>query len=89
MGETYTRQKKKEKKHLPLEKRWSHQVKERMHSADVTFRIGPGSKTQLGRTRKMQMWRWSDPEKGSGGRFGPAPAQAPPERCDCHLYVHV
>lgn len=53
MGETYTRQKK-EKKHLPLEKRWSHQVKERMHSADVTFRIGPGSKTQLDRTRKMQ-----------------------------------
>ena len=45
---------KKEKKHLPLEKRWSHQVKERMHSADVTFRIGPGSKTQLDRTRKMQ-----------------------------------
>ena len=43
-----------QKKHLPLEKRWSHQVKERMHSTDVTFRIGPGSKTQLGRTRKMQ-----------------------------------
>ena len=50
MGETYTRK----KKHLALEKRWSHQVKERMHSTDVTFRIGPSSKTQLGRTRKMQ-----------------------------------
>lgn len=41
-------------KHLPVEKRWSHQVKERMHSTDVTFRIGPGSKTHLGRTRKVQ-----------------------------------
>ena len=48
------RQKKKKKKHLPLGKRWLHQVKDRMRSTDVTFRKGPGSKAQLGRTRKMQ-----------------------------------
>ena len=44
----------KKKKHLPLAKRWLHQVKDRMRSTDVTFRKGPGSKAQLGRTRKMQ-----------------------------------
>ena len=48
--DTYTQQ----RKHLPLGKRWSHKVKERMHSTDVTFRIGPGSKKQLGNTRKIQ-----------------------------------
>lgn len=42
------------RKHLPLGKRQSHKVKERMHSTDVTFRIGPGSKKQLGNTRKIQ-----------------------------------
>ena len=52
--ERHTCGKKKKKKHLPLGKRWLHQVKDRMRSTDVTFRKGPGSKAQLGRTRKMQ-----------------------------------
>lgn len=82
-GHTDTQQ----KKHLPLGKRWSHKVKERMHSTDVAFRNEPSSKKQpmQGRHMGLEMtWRKAqEPGKAL------AQAQAPPEWWDHYICTHV
>lgn len=67
-GQTDTQQ----SKPLLLGKRWSHKVKERMHSTDVAFRNESGSKRQPASARGTR-GGGDDMEKDSGAMLGPRP----------------